>query len=128
MCESVTAMITTAFIERCLGVLMYAACRVIGIVERVSRKGPSGAIADQREDEYGCDKASQHWSKGLRRTGRKLVQMLAGFHSVNGFPLVFGREILSTLSSRKRPFFRTDPPPSRNFLKPRISGPENRFW
>jgi hypothetical protein len=68
-------MIAAAFIEHCLGVLMHAACRVIGVIKRMPGKGPSHAITDQREDEYRCDKASQHWSKGLRITGLKLVQI-----------------------------------------------------
>jgi hypothetical protein len=44
-------MIATAFVECCLGMLMRAACRVIGNVDRVPGKGPRGAITDQREDE-----------------------------------------------------------------------------
>jgi hypothetical protein len=81
MCGSVTAMITTAFIERCLGVLMHAACGLIDIVKRVPGKGPRGAVSDQRKDEYGCDNASQHWRTGLGSIHLKLVQTLAGFHS-----------------------------------------------
>lgn len=88
MRSSVTAMIAPAIIERCPGVLMHAACRVIGNVGYVPGKGPSGTITDQREDEYGCDNASWHWNKGPRITGPKLVQMFARFHSVNGLSLV----------------------------------------
>jgi hypothetical protein len=82
-------MITTAFIERCLIVRMHAARRLIDNVKRVPGKGPSGAVTEQRKNDYGCDNASQHLSTGLRNVGIKLVQILIGFHSGNGFPVVF---------------------------------------
>lgn len=46
MCGSVTAMITTAFIERRLSMLVHAACNVISIAERVPGKRPSGTVTE----------------------------------------------------------------------------------
>jgi hypothetical protein len=54
-------MIATALIERCLRVLMSAACRVFGVAERVCGEGPRGAVAEYRNDEKGCNQAPQHW-------------------------------------------------------------------
>ncbi len=53
-------MIATAFVVSCLSVRLHAACRVIGIVKRVPGKGPSGAVTEYRDHEYGCDEASKH--------------------------------------------------------------------
>lgn len=53
-------MIAAAFIERCLGVVMHTACRVLGVTKRMPGKGPRGTVTDQGEDEYGCNNASQH--------------------------------------------------------------------
>jgi hypothetical protein len=57
-------MIAAAFIDRCLGVLMYALYRAIGVIERMPGKGPGGAITEQRKDEDRRDYAPQHLKHG----------------------------------------------------------------
>jgi hypothetical protein len=57
-------MIAAALLERCLGVLVYALYRVIGVIERMPGKGPRGAITEQREDEDRRDYAPQHLKHG----------------------------------------------------------------
>jgi len=85
-------MIAAAFIEHCLGVLMYAVYRVIGVIERMPGKGPGRAITDQREYEDRTDYAPQHFEARGRDVCASIAQDQAEFR-FGQLPLATARKL-----------------------------------
>ena len=62
-----TAMITTAIVKGDLRIKVYTAGRVIGTIEPVSGKGPTGPITEYCDSEYEGGDALNHSNQGGRQ-------------------------------------------------------------